>query len=134
MKRAQRHTIGCVRFDKRRKTWNYLWYEHGQRRSKVIGTKQEYPTKASAWNVAEQWKKENKPLERAPGPRSGGLALQFPPLPYVVGNGLAASGKCHVEQSSRCTTNAGKLLDAGKFQFEAIPILEFAAPDDSQGC
>src|SRR5919108_3540608 len=26
MKRAQRHAIGSVRFDKRRKTWNYLWY------------------------------------------------------------------------------------------------------------
>ena len=22
MKRAQRHNVGCVRFDKRRKTWN----------------------------------------------------------------------------------------------------------------
>jgi integrase len=53
MKRAQRHTVGCVRFDKRRKTWNYLWYEDGKRRSKVIGTKQEYPTKGTAWNAAE---------------------------------------------------------------------------------
>jgi integrase len=61
MKRAQRHTIGCVRFDKRRKTWNYLWYEDGKRRSKVIGTKQEYPTKASAWNAAETWRKETHP-------------------------------------------------------------------------
>lgn len=53
MKRAQRHAVGCVRFDKRRKTWNYLWYEDGKRRSKVIGTKQGYPTKGAAWDAAE---------------------------------------------------------------------------------
>src|SRR4051812_26260426 len=53
MKKAQRHNVGCVRFDKRRKTWNYLWYQNGKRRSKVIGTKQVYPTKASAWNAAK---------------------------------------------------------------------------------
>ena len=53
MKRAQRHTVGSVRLDKRRKTWNYLWYENGKRRSKLIGTKQEYPTKGSAWSAAE---------------------------------------------------------------------------------
>ena len=53
MKRAQRHTVGSVRWDKRRKTWNYLWYQNGKRRSKLIGTKQEYPTKGAAWSVAE---------------------------------------------------------------------------------
>ena len=53
MKRAQRHTVGSVRLDKRRKTWNYLWYESGKRRSKLIGTKQEYPTKGAAWSAAE---------------------------------------------------------------------------------
>jgi integrase len=55
MKRAQRYAVGSVRFDKRRKTWNYLWYENGKRRSKLIGTKQECPTKASAWKVAERF-------------------------------------------------------------------------------
>jgi integrase len=53
MKRAQRHTVGSVRLDKRRKTWNYLWYQNGKRRSKLIGTKQEYPTKGAAWSAAE---------------------------------------------------------------------------------
>jgi integrase len=52
--RVQRHASGSVRFDKRRKTWNYLWYESGKRRSKLIGTKQEYPTKAAAWKEAER--------------------------------------------------------------------------------
>ena len=51
MKRVQRHAVGSVRYDKRRKTWNYLWYDGGTRRSKLIGTKQEYPTKAAAWDA-----------------------------------------------------------------------------------
>jgi len=42
-----------VRFDKRRKTWNYLWYEAGKRRSKRIGNKREYPTKSAAWKAVE---------------------------------------------------------------------------------
>jgi integrase len=42
-----------VRYDKRRKTWNFLWYDGATRRSKRIGTKQEYPTKAVAWKAAE---------------------------------------------------------------------------------
>jgi hypothetical protein len=42
-----------VRYDKRRKTWNYLWYDGPTRRSKRIGTKQEFPTKAAAWKEVE---------------------------------------------------------------------------------
>jgi hypothetical protein len=45
MKRAARFQTGSVVFDKRRKTWNYLWCEGGKRRSKLIGTLQEFPTK-----------------------------------------------------------------------------------------
>lgn len=56
MIRAQRHTTGSVRFDRRRRTWNYLWYEAGKRRSKLIGTKQEYPNKAAAWKAVESMK------------------------------------------------------------------------------
>lgn len=52
--RVQRHTTGSVRYDKRRKTWNYLWYDGPTRRSKRIGTKQEFPTKAAAWREAHQ--------------------------------------------------------------------------------
>ena len=51
--RVQRHTSGSVRYDKRRKTWNYLWYDGPTRRSKRIGTKQEFPTKAAAWKEVE---------------------------------------------------------------------------------
>jgi integrase len=52
--RVQRHTIGSVRYDKRRKTWNYLWYDGTIRRSERIGTKQEFPTKAAAWKEVDR--------------------------------------------------------------------------------
>ncbi len=51
--RVQRHASGSVRYDRRRKTWNYLWYDGPTRRSKRIGTKQEFPTKAAAWKEVE---------------------------------------------------------------------------------
>jgi len=47
--RVQRYAVGSVRYDKRRKTWNYLWYDGDTRRSRLIGTKQEFPTKAAVW-------------------------------------------------------------------------------------
>jgi integrase len=49
--RTQRRALGCVRYDKRRGTWNYLFYDHGTRRSQRIGTKKDYPTKAAAWKA-----------------------------------------------------------------------------------
>ena len=52
--RVQRHKTGSVRFDKRRGTWNFLWYDGPTRRSKRIGTKQEFPTKATAWKAVER--------------------------------------------------------------------------------
>ena len=59
--RVQRHAHGSVRFDRRRGTWNYLWYETGKRRSKLIGTKQQYPTKAAAWHAVDHLQvRENK--------------------------------------------------------------------------
>jgi integrase len=63
--RVQRHASGSVRYDKRRKTWNYLWYESGKRRSKLIGTKQEYPTKAAAWKEVERLQIQPKQKENA---------------------------------------------------------------------
>lgn len=61
--RAQRRAIGCVRYDKRRGTWNYLFYDHGKRRSQRIGTKKEFPTKAAAWKAVTP---EEKPQPSAP--------------------------------------------------------------------
>jgi hypothetical protein len=50
-----------VRYDKRRKTWNYLWYDGPTRRSKRIGTKQEFPTKAAAWKEVESLEIQAQP-------------------------------------------------------------------------
>jgi integrase len=52
LKRAARVNQGSVVFNRRFGTWNFLWCERGQRRSKVIGTAKEFPTKASAWQAA----------------------------------------------------------------------------------
>jgi integrase len=56
--RVQRHTHGSMTFDRRRGTWNYFWYETGKRRSKLIGTKQHYPTKSAAWKAVESFPKQ----------------------------------------------------------------------------
>ena len=53
MKRAERQKTGSVVFDKRRKTWNFLWWQDGKRRSKLLGTLQQYPTKGTAWRPAQ---------------------------------------------------------------------------------
>jgi integrase len=52
--RVQRRASGSVRYDRRRKTWNYLWYDGPTRRSRRIGTKQEFPTKAAAWKEVDR--------------------------------------------------------------------------------
>ena len=57
MKRAARIQLGSVVFNKRFGTWNFLWCEDGRRRSRVIGTSREFPTKASAWRAAEPLRK-----------------------------------------------------------------------------
>lgn len=48
MKRARAKT-GSVVLDKRIKTWNFFWWDNGKRRSKLIGSVRDYPTKTSAW-------------------------------------------------------------------------------------
>jgi integrase len=55
MKRAARHKTGSVVFDKRRKTWNFLWWENGKRRSKLIGTLKEFRTKGAAQRQAQSF-------------------------------------------------------------------------------
>src|SRR5579862_1650342 len=57
MKRAARFKTGSVVFDKRRKTWYFLWWQDGKRRSKLIGTLHEFPTKSSAQRAAQTFQK-----------------------------------------------------------------------------
>ena len=53
MKRA-RHKQGSVVLNRRNNTWFYLWCEDGHRRSKLIGSLRDYPTKAAAWHIADE--------------------------------------------------------------------------------
>jgi integrase len=59
MKRAARFQTGSVVFDKRRKTWNFLQWQDGKRRSRLIGTLQQFPTKGAAQRAAQSL----RPLE-----------------------------------------------------------------------
>jgi integrase len=76
MKRA-RHQRGSVVFDKRRKTWNFLTSESGKRRSKLIGTKQQYPTKSSAWDAAEELRTAPAPARNTTIPTVSTLVEQY---------------------------------------------------------
>ena len=49
----RRNRSGSVVLDKRIKTWNFFFWEQGQRRSRKIGAMSQYPTKASAWRAAK---------------------------------------------------------------------------------
>ncbi len=49
----ERHKIGTVVFDKTRGNWRFLEWVGGKRKSQTIGTKQEFPTKASAWKAVK---------------------------------------------------------------------------------
>ena len=62
MKRV-RHKQGSVVCDKRRRVWNYLFCENGVRRTKLIGSMRDFPTKAAAWQAAESFRQTvvNKP-------------------------------------------------------------------------
>jgi integrase len=49
----QRNRSGSIGFDARIKTWHFVFWEDGKRRSKKIGHVSQYPTKASAWRAAK---------------------------------------------------------------------------------
>jgi integrase len=49
----QRNRSGSISLDKRIKTWHFVYWENGKRRSKRIGTLSQFPTKASAWRAAK---------------------------------------------------------------------------------
>lgn len=50
---SRRHRSGSIGFDARIKTWHFVYWENGRRRSKKIGHLSQYPTKASAWRAAK---------------------------------------------------------------------------------
>ena len=57
---------GSIVFNKLRSTWNFLWVENGQRKSRKLGTIAELPTKADAEEKAEATRRDVRLLaERA---------------------------------------------------------------------
>jgi integrase len=66
-----------VVFDRRRRTWNFLWCESGKRRSKLIGTKQQYPTKSAAWDAVKELRSAPAPAEKAAAPMVNTLIEQY---------------------------------------------------------
>ncbi len=48
-----RNKSGSIGLDTRIKTWHFVYWENGKRRSKRIGTLSQFPTKASAWRAAK---------------------------------------------------------------------------------
>lgn len=66
--RASRINQGSVVFNKRFGTWNFLWCENGHRRSKMIGTAQQFHTKAAAWRAAEPLRKQLDQTVQSDGP------------------------------------------------------------------
>jgi integrase len=63
---------GSVVFDRRRKTWNFLWRENGQRRSKLLGTVSDIRTKTEAKRAAESLRQslQQPPRQNTPTVRS----------------------------------------------------------------
>ena len=74
-----RNQDGSVVLDKRIRTWNFLWWENGKRRSKKIGTVSQYPTRASAWRAAKALghSREKQPTVSASGPTVSTLVEQY---------------------------------------------------------
>jgi integrase len=60
MKRT-RHQRGSVVFDRRRKVWNYLFSDNGVRRTRLIGSLRDFPSKAAAWRRAESIHRASQP-------------------------------------------------------------------------
>src|SRR6185312_5544263 len=70
--KMQRSKGGSVVLDPRIRTWSFLWWESGKRKSKRIGTLAEYPTKTQAWKAAKPLRDS---LETEVKPGVGLLAL-----------------------------------------------------------
>ena len=68
MKRTAKHAPGSLVFDRRRGQWQYFWYESGQRHSKMLGDRDQYPTKAGAWKAVEAMRPQ--PIARTSTPTS----------------------------------------------------------------
>lgn len=75
-----RNRSGSVVLDKRIRTWNFFFWENGKRRSRKIGTKEQYPTKAAAWKAAKPMRdavEQSKSVTVATAPTINTLIEQY---------------------------------------------------------
>jgi integrase len=72
IERKKRKQFGTVVFNKTIKSWNFMWWENGKRRSKTIGNKCDYSTKAAAWEAAKPFVTE---MEQANHRQNAGALL-----------------------------------------------------------
>ncbi|HWR13529.1 MAG TPA: site-specific integrase [Terriglobales bacterium] len=83
MTKRARHQQGSVVFDKRRRTWNFLWRdENGARRTKPLGHESDLPTKASARRAAEPHRRQliddtNKQQTQSDAPKVKALVESY---------------------------------------------------------
>jgi integrase len=76
LKRA-RKPKGSVVFNKARGTWNFLWPEAGQRKSRKLGTLAELPTRADALRKAEAVRRELRLVSERTGVTVNQLVQQY---------------------------------------------------------
>src|SRR5580698_4240480 len=66
----ERFKTGSVVFDRRRKTWNFLTWEDGKRKTRRIGTLAQYPSKSAARRAASLQPVEVPKLKPSPTVRA----------------------------------------------------------------
>jgi integrase len=73
---SSRIRTGSVVQDKRDKVWRFFWWEHGNRRSQMLGR---FPTKTAAWKAAKPLRDalETKPQPKATVPTVDTLVEQY---------------------------------------------------------
>jgi integrase len=68
---------GSVVFNRTRGTWNYLWCEGGKRRSRMLGTALELPTRAEALQKAETVRRDVRLLTERTVPTVRSIVQQY---------------------------------------------------------
>ena len=87
--RRVRHSTGSVLFDKGRGTWRFLQWIDGKRTSRTIGTKREFPTKASAWRQVQRLELLARKTSSTDDRTMKALATQYEAERFPVRHGTA---------------------------------------------
>lgn len=74
MRRESKSTTGSVVRDRRSKVWQFFWWADGRRHSKTLG---HFPTKAAAWNAAQQFRVQPSQPKPSSVPTVSTLVAQY---------------------------------------------------------